>query len=255
MDVNGKTALVNALLSQSLNIAKVLISKIKDPNVTFGDSKITALQICASRGYTDLVTDLINQGADVNMSAESTSHDETGGFFPLYNAAKFRHYETVTELLSNGADVNKSTDLLGYTALHLAAEHDDAIMVQQLIQFNANLNARDALDRTPLHIANIIGSNEVARVLLQNGADPSARDMFGVCAAHASASSPGQVWLLGLSTILPIKEVMDRTIPVPHKCLLGQLVQGNTFTPVRIRRVSIYLVINMSSITSNQEKS
>lgn len=52
---------------------------------------------------------------------------------------------------------------------------------------------KDAFNRTPLHIANIVGSKDVAKFLVENGADESARDYMGICAKYATEDAPGQV--------------------------------------------------------------
>jgi ankyrin repeat protein/serine/threonine protein kinase len=239
VDNEGRNALMNALQSQNIAIAKLLASKTQDLNAKYGDSQITALQICAARGYTELVRELLLHGADPDLSAEKTTHDESGGYFPLYNAVMGRHHGTVLELLHK-ADVNKQTDLLGYSALHLAAEVRDKRSLEYLIKYGkANVNARDAFDRTPLHIANIIGDEDIAKMLVDNGADESARDHMGICAKYASASAPGQIWLLGLGRVRPMVNIRDLKMPVPHSIYNGILYEENRKIPIRIRRLNI----------------
>lgn len=46
-----------------------------------------------------------------------------------------RHHDAVSELVKT-ADVNKGTNLLGYTALHIAAELNDKRLAQILITVN-----------------------------------------------------------------------------------------------------------------------
>jgi ankyrin repeat protein len=57
------------------------------------------------------------------------------------------------------------------TPLHRAAIKGDVAIVQELLRANANIQAQRSGGFTPLHTAE---TNEVARVLLDHGADPSA---------------------------------------------------------------------------------
>ena len=54
------------------------------------------------------------------------------------------------------------------TPLHIATRHDQAFLVTELLQHNANLNATNADKNTPLHIAVQHGHVTIAEVLLRN---------------------------------------------------------------------------------------
>ena len=64
-----------------------------------------------------------------------------------------------------------------------------------LLENDADVNARDAKNRTPLHVASVYGDLDGARLLLQHGADIHAQDAEGrtpfQAAAAAAAGSPG----------------------------------------------------------------
>ena len=63
--------------------------------------------------------------------------------------------------------------------LHLMAKRNDAAAVKWLLEHGVNPNARwshwDA-DVTPLHLAILAGHADIARLLLEAGADPHIRD-------------------------------------------------------------------------------
>lgn len=58
----------------------------------------------------------------------------------------------VSDLLSLGASYCSKTDL-EETALHLAARHSRADVAKRLLDSGADANSRDRLNRTPLHLA------------------------------------------------------------------------------------------------------
>jgi ankyrin repeat protein len=61
----------------------------------------------------------------------------------------------------------------GSTPLLLAASHDDAVQVRQLLKTGANPNVRNKLDTTPLLEAAFHSNTEIIRALLDAGADPN----------------------------------------------------------------------------------
>ncbi len=66
-----------------------------------------------------------------------------------------------------------------WTPLHWAVRYNEAEEVRQLATAR-NIEARDALGRTPLHIASMFGLEEMVAILLERGADVNARDQWGV---------------------------------------------------------------------------
>jgi ankyrin repeat protein len=61
------------------------------------------------------------------------------------------------------------------------------MVVDYLLQHNANPNARDIKGETPLHKAAQYGSGSVWTTLLKHGADPDIKDLKGVCVQHNMA--------------------------------------------------------------------
>ncbi|MDF3074747.1 MAG: ankyrin repeat family protein [Alphaproteobacteria bacterium] len=67
-----------------------------------------------------------------------------------------------------------AAEIAAYSGLHAAAAKGDVAAATQLIAGGADLNARDGHRRTPLHVA---GHGDVARLLLEKGADANALDV------------------------------------------------------------------------------
>ena len=81
--------------------------------------------------------------------------------------------------LALAADVVNPSDGSGSTPLLLAASHDDAAQVRQLLKTGANPNVRNKLETTPLIEAAYHSNAEIIKALLDAGADPNAAGADG----------------------------------------------------------------------------
>lgn len=96
--------------------------------------------------------------------------------FPLHYAARLPDPAMLALLLDAGANVHL-VDASGTSALHNAAEHGRAECAALLLRHGARVDGSAAPDRgQPLHAA---AAQEVAKVLLDAGADLEAREGFG----------------------------------------------------------------------------
>ncbi|CAN0153028.1 unnamed protein product [Ectocarpus fasciculatus] len=93
-------------------------------------------------------------------------------------------------LLDSGADV-KSVDQLGNTALHWAACSGIPEVVDALIDFGADVEARVlVMGLTPLHVATYWGGPVLLLALLQKGAYANAQDTAGKRPLHVVCKYP-----------------------------------------------------------------
>ncbi len=128
----------------------------------------------AATGQTKQVEALIKQDPAL-VSAYSPD-----GFTALSLAAFFGHAETVNTLLAAGAPVNAaSQEAMKLTPLAsaLAVQRND--IARTLIEYGADVNAKAENDLTPLHTAAARGNLESARLLLEHGADINAMSKDG----------------------------------------------------------------------------
>jgi ankyrin repeat protein len=91
---------------------------------------------------------------------------------PLLHAAKLQRMTDCSKLLDSGIYI-MSTDEQGLTALHASAGNADSRLSALLIRRGADPNARDSFGVTPLMDAVFYGHEEVVYLLLYNGADPN----------------------------------------------------------------------------------
>jgi ankyrin repeat protein len=71
-------------------------------------------------------------------------------------------------------------------ALSRAVIAGDVARIREIIDTGADVNAKDALDRTPLHLAAFYGRTEIIDLLIAHGADVNARDPIAMPPLHAA---------------------------------------------------------------------
>lgn len=119
------------------------------------------------------VRDCIEAGADLNAVDED-------GATPLHHAAHRTDDSTVIAVMAAAGANLSARDPADRTPLHLAAASNRrAAVVAALVAVGADLDARDSAGGTPLHASWANNNSEVARRLLQLGADPLARNDLG----------------------------------------------------------------------------
>jgi ankyrin repeat protein len=151
----------------------------------FKKSGATPLYYAALCGFHDLADHLIVKNLqDVNAQ---------GGvyFRPFVAALAGRHFKTAELLHRNGADSNVQGQQYMRTPLHSAAYYGDLEMVQKLIEYGADIDARDELGQTPLYgLSEGIHLKDpgVVQLLLHHGTDVNARAKDGSTPLHRAAS-------------------------------------------------------------------
>ncbi|KAK4985213.1 hypothetical protein LTR50_006107 [Elasticomyces elasticus] len=132
------------------------------------------LYSAAFQGLEAKVTQLVNDGADVNAS------EYPGRATPLQAAAENGHYSIVASLCENGADIQG--DLRFPSPLHLAAKRGHERMVRMLLDLTeGSIDTQDVNNQTPLSLAAQNGNVAVVRLLLEtNKVDSESKDcIFG----------------------------------------------------------------------------
>ena len=95
------------------------------------------------------------------------------------------------ELLAGNRSLASAVSVDGWTPLHLAAHFGRGDTVRLLINKGADVSARsaNAMANTPLHAAAAGRSVEAARLLMERGASANARQNGGWTPLHAAAQS------------------------------------------------------------------
>ena len=128
----------------------------------------------AAKGQTDELRSLVEE----DPGLVNTHSPE--GFTPLGLAVFFGHPETVDALLAAGADVNlTSRESMKMPPLGSAMAVQRNDIARTLIEHGANVNGKATNDLTALHTAAARGNVEAAKLLLEHGADVNAASTDG----------------------------------------------------------------------------
>eukprot|EP01119_Soliformovum_irregulare_P011723 TRINITY_DN2965_c0_g1_i2.p1 TRINITY_DN2965_c0_g1~~TRINITY_DN2965_c0_g1_i2.p1 ORF type:complete len:583 (-),score=123.07 TRINITY_DN2965_c0_g1_i2:26-1774(-) len=162
------------LLRVHANLYKSLVEWGAQEHVPMNDGWNRLLAACLDQDYT-MVDMLLRRGADVNCC-------DNYGMTPLMVSIVSRpgtlsgNSALIKELLLCGADVNR-VNKAGMSALHLCCfMAKDVDEMPQLIGYRADVNARDHLGRTPLHLALKNELSHQVKLLLKYGADINCQD-------------------------------------------------------------------------------
>ena len=200
LDVNAihprrynRTALMLAGVSGQLEIVNALLER---PGTRLDQKDIegnTALSLATIAGHYEIVTTLLErEGIDIDSQNNLGS---TALMFAV--TAKGGHKEMenkmliATLLLEEGADSSIKDREGGGTAVLRAVDAGNEAMVKLLLDYNANIEIRDDLDRGLLHSAavNTQGYEGVVKVLLGKSLDTNAQDQNGKTPLHDAGRS------------------------------------------------------------------
>jgi ankyrin repeat protein len=202
--VDGETALMTVARGGHVGAAKTLLAQGATVDARERWHGQTALMWAAAQGHVDMLRVLLANGADVNASSSvdqwerqvtSEPRDKwlpPGGITPLMFAARENCVACIPVLIEAGADKNATTpDGISSTLLALINGHYDA--AGALVDAGVDPNLYDYTGRGALYAAidfntmpasnrpapkvieNKLTALDVARKLLDHGADPNAR--------------------------------------------------------------------------------
>ena len=184
-DKDKQTPLHLAIGTNWFQLARVLLDQGADAKAEFDNGTTPLHLLSASRIHDsdalDLALLLLERGAEANSQDKNKKT-------PLHLAMEGDWFQLARILLDHGANAN-TEDIHGTTPLHLLSAskiHDsDALdLISPLLEHGAVVNIEDKNKQTPLLLA--IGGDwfELARILLEHGADTDVVNNKGVAPLH-----------------------------------------------------------------------
>jgi uncharacterized protein len=142
----GETPLMAAARTGKLDAVELLLEAGSDPNAADNYQNETALMRAAEEGHIDVVSALLAAGANPNAKAHVSPLSErkhadhaTGGFTALMFAVRNGHENVVRALVKGGADL-KATNGDGVTATSIAIVNDRFDLAKTLLELGADPN-------------------------------------------------------------------------------------------------------------------
>lgn len=182
-DDSGSDTEIYQKLCHPLCNCKKCCSKISknllrtSPTVNSRDSHgLTPLHVACIHGKAAIVEILIEMRAEI----DATDLNECTA---LHYAASRGHQNALLLLLHSGAHINQA-NIDKNTPLHLAVNNGHLNCVKALIYFAEHsrkmimINSANESGNTPLHLASKWGYEGIARLLIENGAEPSLQNRY-----------------------------------------------------------------------------
>jgi ankyrin repeat protein len=211
-------SLHEAIKKDDLKSVKAIIDSIPDIIDIPDDDNMTPLCIAAANGNSNIVTILLDKGANLMIGDADSSQ-------PIHFAALKGHTNIVELLISKGAGID-AKDNNGVTPLSFALSYRFPNTALWLIENGANVSIANNRDVTPLHYAVIRGYSEIVDRILKRGVQVDAADEEKETALHYAAQA-GEIEIAGLlidhGANLEIRNAYGRT-----PLLLTARESGNT---------------------------
>ncbi len=193
---DGETALMLAIKAGDLPIVRMLIQARANVNTIEKEQHQTPLMYAAAakKNAGEMVKLLLSKGADVKpreLAYDWPSHFSEeprvqyhpfGGLTALLYAARDGCYDCVEALIAAGADVNLPTPE-GVTPLMIALDNDNNDVAKLLLDHGANPGQWDWYGRTALYIA----------IDRKDGGSSAGQVRIGVDASHSVRSSAMEI--------------------------------------------------------------
>lgn len=122
--------------------------------------------------------------------------------------------DVVDAMLAEDASLANARNYLEKTPLHFAVTVGNEAIARALLSHGADVDAADTTGLTPLHIAAIMNQDAMAQLLLDSGANPNAKDDFEDTPLH-SAALWGRIGMIELlvknGADLNARNIMNKT--------------------------------------------
>jgi ankyrin repeat protein len=133
----------------------------------------------------------------------------------------------INDLIALGANVNwQNGDNYNYTPLHLAVREESVEIARMLIDAGADLDVQDKWERTPLHWAAVYGRVEITRMLIDAKADVNVQDKWDNTPLHWAAIKGNEEIAQMLIDAGARKDIQNNKGNLPYDLTTNQELQN-----------------------------
>jgi len=194
--MNKNINIIEAIKTGDLSRVKEILTALPDAGTTRDENGVSVFLLAKYYGHSEIVDSILNSGVEPDIfeaaaigqeervsellktDPDSLNKYSNDGFPPLGLAAFFGHPEIVQILIEEGADVNApSKNQMKVRPIHASVAFKDkevaCKIANMLLENGADVTAKQHGGWTPLHEAANSGSAKLVSLLLTNGANPA----------------------------------------------------------------------------------
>ena len=177
----GETVLMTCASTGNLEAVKLLFAYKADVNAKENQKGQTALMWAVAKKHPEVAQALIEHGADVHARSRTFAAPEP---FSIPCTPKDPCLTGAKDGSTYAPTVHFPKTTGGFTAFLFAAQQGDIESAKVLLAAGADVNESTPEDGSALVIASASGQEKLALFLLDKGANPNARDGFGITPLH-----------------------------------------------------------------------
>ena len=146
------------------------------------DTGLTPLMLASMHGHTDIIKLLLHRNADVNKT-------DTTGCTALHHAVRHNHVRVADILITHGdTRLNVVEYVTGETPLCYAALRGNLAIARSLVEHGCTLDVQNNEGDTALHVACREEWDEVALLLVRNGASTKLRNKSNMTPVYVAST-------------------------------------------------------------------
>lgn len=170
-DFNGRTCLHYASQNNRLDLLNIILPFFPKNHIDDLDNdSMSALLLAIKHGNFDIIKRLVEEGSNCNPETDELKLQ----YLPINYACKFGNFQTVEFLLSSSepsSSLVNQQDVEGLLPLHVSARSGHYELIKLLIQYGADINKLDGLNKwPPLFYAALEGHVKSTQELVNLGA-------------------------------------------------------------------------------------
>lgn len=188
-DKKGRTALMTAAWKNHWHILSLLIAKGADVNGKDNRGR-NVLHNLAADTKCDWGDEVIQLLLDQDINIDGNDGQDELKRSSLHWACATGKLNLAKQLLTRKRGKRANVNAVEYrekTSLHIAAAHDRNDIVELLLEYGSDINAKSDGGWQPLHNACEKGAIEIVRILLDAGAEINSKLLNGMAPLHLAA--------------------------------------------------------------------